>query len=680
MPTLEGVKKAFVKAHESGDRDSAAMFARVIRDEEKRRKSDPIYNDEVHQKTNPELPGYVSDEIPWLAKQEEGPGLVDKALDVAGGVVETPVTMATGMAGQAVGLGNMIHEGVKAYFQGASQGRGFDAGMQAVDEYFTGDGGRRTEEAFQRGAEAVTYQPRTETGQAIIETIGEATESLPPVLGGSVSQALGAGQLAKGAAPIVRSRVVEPAARIASDAATKTGEVATKTFKSIQEAKENRKKRKALKENQGPLARSFKDAGAASTPDALRRTEVARGVNVHLTKARASGDDELIKWENEIYRDANHGEQIRELAKANNRAIEQTFDQMMEDTGYRHVGDYEKGEAFSSALWNQYARERKRKNDAYAAAEEAGHMDDLIELTNLESWINDNLAGSRADLVSDAVAYGIEKGIFVPVDVEIRPGVTARRVMADEVTIKESEDFAKYIYRKANSSNENERRQRDEMRRAISANQEGVGGELYRNARALNRKLMADFKDDHLVRDLLVNPARTENRKIAIENIMNQIILSPRASVDRVVHILDLLGRSEEGQEVIKEIRAATINKIQQATYANATWTGLGEDAKASFARIKNQVNSLDRTRKLELLIGEREAQRIRDIRDTVKWLNAQPEGTFNNSETAYTLKGMVAKSIKSKVPFVDIIHAAEEAIENRKTRAKVIDNLRGFE
>lgn len=667
MRTLQQAIQARDSAYRRGDMETARKLHAFVRFEESARAKDPRFAEGVSPEgASPDVPGFVSDELITLNTPEpEGPGIGDKL----GAIVDVPVTAITAATtGQVAGLGNMIHEGVKAYLAG---------GGAAVDDYLRS---KQSDEAFSAGADFGTIGPFTETGAEVLETVGEATKALPPILGPSIAQATIGGQAARAAAPIARTKVIDPTIQATRQAATKTAETATQAFKTVQEAREKRAQAKTLKENTGPLAQSFKSAGAQATPDATRRTEVARGVGVHLTKARASGDDDLIKWENEMFRDVNHGEQIRELAKVNNRAIEQTFDQMMEDTGYRHAGDYEKGEAFSSALWNQYARERQRKNDAYTAAEEAGHMDDLIELNALEDWVNDNLAGARADLVTDAVSYGIEKGIFVPVDVEVRPGVTARRVIADEVTIKESEDFAQYISRKANMSNENERRQRDEMRRAISANQEGVGGELYREARELNRQLMADFKDDQLVRDLLVNPSRTDNRKIAVENVMNSIILSPRGSVDRVRHILELLGRSPEGQDVIKEIRAATINRIQQATYANATWTGLGEDAKASFARVRKQVDSLDRTNKLALLVGEREAQRIRDIRDTVKWLNTQPEGTFNSSETAYTLKGMVAKSIKSKVPFVDIIHAAEEAIENRRTRAKVIDNLRGFE
>ncbi len=125
MARLADIEHAFLEADKAGDYETAGFLAAIIKDERKRRDS------------GGDLSG---DNVPWTSGVgEDDTPIIDKALDVAQGAVEVPWTMATGLAGQGVGLGNMIHEGVKAYFRGEAEGTG---GWKAVDEYMTANGGR----------------------------------------------------------------------------------------------------------------------------------------------------------------------------------------------------------------------------------------------------------------------------------------------------------------------------------------------------------------------------------------------------------------------------------------------------------------------------------------------------------------------------------------------------------
>lgn len=130
-------------------------------------------------------------EIPGQRAQ---PGFFQRALDVvaktpqtAYGLLEVPTAMVTGAAGNLVG----IPAGIASTF-----GEGFGTPQAA----------RTASERAAKIARAVTYQPRTEVGQTVLQNIAKPFEGLPPYIGGNVgataatlgpaatSQAIQAGQ------------------------------------------------------------------------------------------------------------------------------------------------------------------------------------------------------------------------------------------------------------------------------------------------------------------------------------------------------------------------------------------------------------------------------------------------------------------------------------------------------
>jgi hypothetical protein len=130
-------------------------------------------------------------EIPGQRAQ---PGFFQRALDVvartpqtAYGLLEVPTAMVTGAAGNLVG----IPAGIASTFGG-----GFGTPQAA----------RTASERAAKIARAMTYEPRTEVGQTLLQNIAKPFEGLPPYVGGNVgataatlgpaatSQAIQAGQ------------------------------------------------------------------------------------------------------------------------------------------------------------------------------------------------------------------------------------------------------------------------------------------------------------------------------------------------------------------------------------------------------------------------------------------------------------------------------------------------------
>lgn len=115
--------------------------------------------------------------------------------DKVQGAIEASLSTVTGMTGGAVGMAGGT---VKQMAQEAMNGA-----------FGSPEAAKRIEQAAMQGAEALTYQPRTEVGQAYTQAIGEAMAQTVPAMPLTAEM----GMLARGAAPV--SRMAGDAARTA---------------------------------------------------------------------------------------------------------------------------------------------------------------------------------------------------------------------------------------------------------------------------------------------------------------------------------------------------------------------------------------------------------------------------------------------------------------------------------
>jgi len=137
------------------------------------------------------------------------PGARPSMQDVLGGIVETPLSLGTGM----------IAAPVAAL---AGVGRSITGG-----QYGTQEGVRQGQELAGRVQQALTYQPQTRGGQASMQTIGEVTEPLQaiPFSQGATAAALApaavrqAGNIARTEAGVLKQAIGEiPSVKAAGEA------------------------------------------------------------------------------------------------------------------------------------------------------------------------------------------------------------------------------------------------------------------------------------------------------------------------------------------------------------------------------------------------------------------------------------------------------------------------------
>lgn len=129
-------------------------------------------------------------------------------MDTLKGAGEAALTTATGATSGALGMIGGTLGGI--------------AGQIATGEFGTREGADRAQSVAMQSASDLTYEPRTEAGQEMVETIGEVSQAAAP-LAGLAPQTQVLGNLAKGAGVAAKSAVsnVAPGAAAAMTKAAK---------------------------------------------------------------------------------------------------------------------------------------------------------------------------------------------------------------------------------------------------------------------------------------------------------------------------------------------------------------------------------------------------------------------------------------------------------------------------
>ncbi len=165
MATREQLMKALRNADSAGDSQAAMRFAQMIRD----LPQEPMLDD---------VPSV--DESGQPVYDYEPPVQEDTSvMDYITGAGEALLTTATGATAGTAGYVKGVLEGLSKFAQGEATAE--DVAQMASE-----------------GAAQYTYAPRTETGQEIVEGVGEVASLVPPVIGGA------------GQAPVSQARLRRP--------------------------------------------------------------------------------------------------------------------------------------------------------------------------------------------------------------------------------------------------------------------------------------------------------------------------------------------------------------------------------------------------------------------------------------------------------------------------------------
>jgi hypothetical protein len=143
------------------------------------------------------------------------------------------------------------------------------------------------------------------------------------------------------------------------------------------------------------------------------------------------------------------------------------------------------------------------------------------------------------------------------------------------------------------------------------------------------RKLHAAFEDDFtrfdVMRDMLSNKAGTNVRKVHLESVVEDLVLSSsvsNASVKRLA--LQLKRGGKEGVQAWKEIQGESIRKVVDSMLSTTSTDAAGMPS-LSYSNLKGSINKL--SGKLETLFTKSGSEKLKGFLNVVKNETTIPKG-----------------------------------------------------
>ena len=502
---------------------------------------------------------------------------------------------------------------------------------------------RRIEERAAAGGQQYTYAPRTQAGQEQVEMLGRVGSELIPI------------------APVMPSGLFSQGAKQAIVAPIQRGVSTVRS--AFQEA---------------PSAQAMRQSGgAAATAMPLVRSTTAENlpVPVTLTKGAATREAGQLAFEKEQMK-SELGAPLRQRVEQNNLEVLQNFDALMEMTGAKaaQTGFAGTGNKVIDALSQGWQGAKAKTNAAYTKAENAGQLQAPVKLDSLADYINQNMPESSvAPIINFAKSKGIQLGVFEQLD-----DGAVRALPAD---LKNTELLRQSIGKTIGIEPTN-KKFGSELKQVIDASTEGVGGDLYKQARSLREQQARKFEGRAIVANLLTKVKGKDDPKIEASEVFQKSILN--GSPEEITFLKRVLYTSgKDGQSAWKEVQGSTINHIQEVSTNGVGTDSMGRKI-VSPAKLNDAITALDKNGRLDIVLGKDKAQTIRDLNEVLQYVQTVPPGTLvNTSGTAGTILlaitevggGLAFTGLP--IPVLAGIRYANQFVKDRKLKARIEDALK---
>ena len=545
------------------------------------------------------------------------------------GAGETGLTLLTG---GTTGLAGTVGGAITGAYEELKSG-----------QFGTPQAAKRIEERAAAGGQQYTYAPRTQAGQEQVEMLGRVGSELIPI------------------APVMPSGLFSQGAKQAIVAPIQRGVSTVRS--AFQEA---------------PSAQAMRQSGgAAATAMPLVRSTTAENlpVPVTLTKGAATREAGQLAFEKEQMK-SELGAPLRQRVEQNNLEVLQNFDALMEMTGAKaaQTGFAGTGNKVIDALSQGWQGAKAKTNAAYTKAENAGQLQAPVKLDSLADYINQNMPESSvAPIINVAKNKGIQLGVFEQLD-----DGTIRALPAD---LKNTELLRQSIGKTIGIEPTN-KKFGSELKQVIDASTDGVGGDLYKQARALREQQARKFEGRAIVANLLTKVKGKDDPKIEASEVFQKSILN--GSPEEITFLKRVLYTSgKDGQSAWKEVQGSTINHIQEVATSGVGTDSMGRKI-VSPAKLNDAITALDKNGRLDIVLGKGKAQTIRDLNEVLQYVQTVPPGTLvNTSGTAGTILlaitevggGLAFTGLP--IPVLAGIRYANQFVKDRKLKARIEDALK---
>ena len=547
------------------------------------------------------------------------PSVTDRLL----GAVEAGAAFVTGATTGSLG-----------YIAGAGEG----LARQALGQYTSDEARQMAEQA----SAALTRTPKTQLGQEYTANIAEMLSMLPPVVAGFTPQQIaGAGQSAKRSMAAARGLP------------------------------------EMLPQRQ-PEAMQGLSVGAAEIPaDQVRRQNAQDlPVPLNLTKGMATQDQMQQRFEIETSKDPELGAPIRQRMAELNQGINQNIDEFITATGTQlpdTAWRLETGNKVIQALEKGYQAEKKKVNTAYEVARAKGETQEVIDVSPLAGYLNENRVDVTVAPVVGAIAkeaerLGVARGSIEDGSFEVLP-----------MTVEQSETLRQRVNTLTDNKNGQDLRRASQIKSIIDASQDQAGGQTFKSARKMRQQLANKYENLAIIDQLLDTKGQYNDQKIAAENVVNKAVIN--GSVEDLKNLRRVLSTAgTDGLDALAEVRAATVRHIRDEATRN-----VGRDPNGnpliSAKGMDNAIKNLDKNGKLDLLFGKSEASKLRLLNDTAKDILVAQPNAANTSNTASVILGafdlMTSAATGVPAPVLLTLKAARDKAKASGTAKKVEEALK---
>jgi hypothetical protein len=577
------------------------------------------------------------------------PSLVDKI--IGGG--ETALSLATGATTGTLGM-----------LGGTAKG----LAQSVLDGTFgTQQGVRNVEQAAAQGADALTYSPRTATGQQYTQAAGDAVNEALPVmplteemgmlgrgaqaakagvrdLAANTNAGVNAADAALAAAPRAKLRdAVRAPKYVTAEDAAKADAIARIRTTNPQLADLVHKVNPPAVVSDAELS----GVGAAKTQEQALRAQRFAEMGIEPTQGQLDRTFEQQKFEREAAKTP-EGKAINDRFAEQNAQVDKYMEGLADQTGAEPSDLYDLGKESADAMEAKQLVKKAEVRDAYNTAEAAGEMAEPVDVTNLMNFVNANkskskvapiisVIGSELEKNAKEVGGGLDPLTLIPTKKRLVMPLNATESLRQAIGDLAEPGTPNVVFGK-------------QAKRVLDIATEDKGGPLYRQARRMYENYAREFVNRDVIDKFLRTKPGTSDRAVPFEEGFKHLILNQ--SQDAVRHVFRVLEAHpknapvevvEAGQRAAAGLRRAFVNHIKEDLFSNAG-ADIRGNVVGSQAKIRRLVDKLDRTGKLEAVLGKQGAQKIRDIRDAAVDLYTSPEGTVNRSNNANTIAARLDK------------------------------------
>lgn len=531
----------------------------------------------------------------------------DNLLGKAFGLVEPAIALGTGAVGGLVG-------------SIAGVGKTLVSG-----KYGTQAGVREGEDFAGKVADAMTYQPRTQTGGKLSQLAGQAIAD-SGVVGIPIPELNALGRAASSTTGAVRTLATATNAPMnAADAAAAAAAKGAKLSDLVR------------------APNTMAGVGAADTSAAAQRAARAASMPVpmKLTKGMLTKDFDQVQFERETAK-AKEGKPLQDRYAELNQQMGQNLDAFADQTGGEASSLRAVGKSVTDVVDAKKAMKKQTARDLYNQADAAGETAEMVDVSPLVDWIEKNKGKDKLAPIISTIETELKQNAKT-VGGGSDPLTLTQRPKQTMMTLGASEDLRQAINKLAEPGTPNLVFGK-EAQKLIDAATEDKGGPLYKQARRAWENYKSEFDDRDVIDKLTRYKPGTKDRSVAYEDVMKHTLLN--GSLDDVRHVFRVLeafpegadpALVEAGQQAAKDLRGALVNHMKEQVFSNTGADTLG-NAVGSPAKFNRLINELDKDGKLERIFGKQNAQQLRDARDLATDIYTSPAGSVNSSNTASAL------------------------------------------